>query len=377
MSKIRSIIFFIWSSLEDRRREWKYTKKISYTPIQRVIAFGWLFYTGTVLRLNKYESSSLFYRSMTSSSVETVDGLKSRCYVIIKIARKLPHPARRMVSRLINYRTLELVLAQAVSMQRELGDFQVNYSYTPPKMYRWEEFVIRGDIEIESSYVSGVGPKDVVKRKKIPAGGEAFSIEINQPEEPPFVFPNIKIPVNPVRRWRIRTKHIKILNEGVKVWNKYREDNPEENILLYSVKLENANLEGVNLNGADLRRANLKNAKLSRAFLDKADLQGAILEGAELLSASAQEANFNKSNIRGTNFYHSNLQKAIFRNVKCNEFTSFCYADLSETDFTGAQNLEMIAIAPPGQIPKLYKAKFDFNVMTRIKEINSTLLDKP
>jgi uncharacterized protein YjbI with pentapeptide repeats len=46
--------------------------------------------------------------------------------------------------------------------------------------------------------------------------------------------------------------HVKILNQGVGVWNKWREENPD-----IIPDLKNADLQGINLNGAKLFEANL------------------------------------------------------------------------------------------------------------------------
>jgi hypothetical protein len=59
-------------------------------------------------------------------------------------------------------------------------------------------------------------------------------------------------------------EHLKILKQGVEVWNRWRRENP--NII-------------PDLNQADLREMELNGAKLSRADLSKAHLRGTFFEG--------------------------------------------------------------------------------------------------
>ena len=90
-------------------------------------------------------------------------------------------------------------------------------------------------------------------------------------------------------------EHIRILLEdGVEIWNKWREGNPDiipqltsgyfDRAGIFGANLENAILFGANLRSAVLSKANLCNADLSsadisRAYLGCADLRNARLEG--------------------------------------------------------------------------------------------------
>ena len=103
-------------------------------------------------------------------------------------------------------------------------------------------------------------------------------------------------------------KHLAKFNEGVCEWNKWREQNPNENPdlsdeVLKGKYLPEINFSGTNLAGADLEEAllpgaNLNGAILRRACLQKAkiqtldgtrskrpDLRGADLQGADLTDA--------------------------------------------------------------------------------------------
>lgn len=65
-------------------------------------------------------------------------------------------------------------------------------------------------------------------------------------------------------------EHLKIIKQGVEVWNEWREKNPA-----ITPDLSRADLIRANLSGADLRRANLGEAILSQATLIGTHLSGA------------------------------------------------------------------------------------------------------
>jgi uncharacterized protein YjbI with pentapeptide repeats len=159
-------------------------------------------------------------------------------------------------------------------------------------------------------------------------------------------------------------EHIIILKQGVRIWNEWREHNPDiapdlsrvefSNALndanLSAVNFRKANLSGsflymANLNGADLIGANLSEANLgwvkfveakldgaslNRARLDCANFSGARLVGAKLIGASLWEAtldhaSFMSAKLNGANLADTSLQQ-----------TDFTHADLSDTNLTTA-----------------------------------------
>jgi len=95
---------------------------------------------------------------------------------------------------------------------------------------------------------------------------------------------------------------LEILKEGVKIWNKWRVQNPGVPIDLSGSDLFGANLSRVNLNGA-----NLKRAFFEKADLGKADLVGANLSQANLIDANLFEANFTRANLSRANLFGANL----------------------------------------------------------------------
>ena len=133
-------------------------------------------------------------------------------------------------------------------------------------------------------------------------------------------------------------------------WNEWRENNPEEPILLEGANLSKCYLNGVflatdvisgvhkevHLEGAkfisgDLKRANLsgaklKDAKLYRAHLDGAELDGANLENADLRYTNLKGAYLARSNLQGAKLWHANLQGVRL------SYANLQGADLREAD---------------------------------------------
>jgi uncharacterized protein YjbI with pentapeptide repeats len=71
--------------------------------------------------------------------------------------------------------------------------------------------------------------------------------------------------------------HLSVLKQGVKAWNRWREQDSSVN-----PQLGEANLDRADLRRANLRDANLRDANLSKADLSEADLRDANLFGADL-----------------------------------------------------------------------------------------------
>jgi uncharacterized protein YjbI with pentapeptide repeats len=160
-------------------------------------------------------------------------------------------------------------------------------------------------------------------------------------------------------------EQLEILNQGVTLWNEWRENHPEAKIDLEFADLTGMSLDGVNfndallnganlsctsmdhaqlvratLNDADLTDAKLKNANLTRANLTKANLAFANLEDVMLPYARLVEANLSAANLaqahaedacfHSANLSYASLKKAV---LSCSDFR---HASLIEADLTGA-----------------------------------------
>jgi uncharacterized protein YjbI with pentapeptide repeats len=125
-------------------------------------------------------------------------------------------------------------------------------------------------------------------------------------------------------------EHLDILRKRVKVWNAWRERNPDSWPDLRDAKLARARLIGANLNGANLDSADLEGADLRRADLRDADLKYARLNGAKLDHANLGNVDLSGAGLSlavlsGANLIGANLSRALCGN------TYFVNVDLSGT----------------------------------------------
>jgi hypothetical protein len=131
-------------------------------------------------------------------------------------------------------------------------------------------------------------------------------------------------------------EHLRILTKGVAVWNKWREDNPNEIPDMVQADLSGVNLRGANLRGANLRGANLgvafrRSANLSDSNLTGADLKGANLKGADLRSANLRIAYLSRADLRGASFDYADISHADLIEADLSSAT------LTGTNLTGAK----------------------------------------
>ena len=98
-------------------------------------------------------------------------------------------------------------------------------------------------------------------------------------------------------------EHLKILKQGVTVWNAWRLNN----------RLLIPNLGKAILNRADLEHAMLSHSKLTAADLTNANLRYADLEYSDLFSSELAMANLRDANLRGAVFSGARLSNADLR----------------------------------------------------------------
>jgi len=131
-------------------------------------------------------------------------------------------------------------------------------------------------------------------------------------------------------------EQLKILKQGVEVWNKWRIINPNMPVNLASINLsgmdlQKANLSGCNLRGVNLTNANLVGANFIQAFLFQANLNQADLTRAILREAFLYEVSLNEALLYKTNFSESRARKVNF-NGAILDSAIFGYMDLSKAD---------------------------------------------
>jgi len=143
--------------------------------------------------------------------------------------------------------------------------------------------------------------------------------------------------------------------ENIREFNKYRKDNPNEEIDLIGAKLIGADLSeadlseadlseanligadlsGACLSGANLSEANLIGADLSGACLSGANLRGAILRGAKLIGADLRGANLKRATLYGANLNEATLNEANLNGANLKRAT-LIGADLNGANLYGA-----------------------------------------
>src|SRR5437667_6016255 len=105
--------------------------------------------------------------------------------------------------------------------------------------------------------------------------------------------------------------HIKILKQGVTVWNKWRKDHPEITPDLSKTNLRSAGcLDMADLSGANLREVDLGQTYMFGIFLANADLFRANLTGADLSRVNLEGANLTGADLSGADLEGANLRNA-------------------------------------------------------------------
>jgi hypothetical protein len=120
-------------------------------------------------------------------------------------------------------------------------------------------------------------------------------------------------------------EHLEILGQGVEVWNRWREENPD-----VRPDLSEADLSGTDLGGADFVGANLYRAHLTRVDLSEADITGANLSEADL-----SQANLSEADLSGADLIRANLSQAILSWAHLS-WAHLGGADLSAADLVAA-----------------------------------------
>jgi len=112
-------------------------------------------------------------------------------------------------------------------------------------------------------------------------------------------------------------EHLKILKQGVDVWNEWREENPEIipdlsgsqlwGKYLYEANLCNANLARMHLHNINFYYANLLNADLSNADISLSRFRFAKLKHANLQGLSVMESDFSYCELDDVDFSEATL----------------------------------------------------------------------
>ena len=136
-------------------------------------------------------------------------------------------------------------------------------------------------------------------------------------------------------------EHLKILEEGVDVWNSWRDQHPSIQPDLRQANLVGALLAGANLSRTNLVGARLDRARLSDAHLDRAELKEAILTDVRLIRASLVGTRFDSASLVKARLDASNLRTATLIDARLEGArltdASLVYADLGGARLNGAR----------------------------------------
>src|SRR5450756_1638130 len=102
-------------------------------------------------------------------------------------------------------------------------------------------------------------------------------------------------------------EHLKILQQGVRTWNKWRKQNPQIIPDLRSAVLRDLNFSGADFADVDFSGASLTGAICNGANFQNANLGGVHFFATNLTYANLEGANIAVSDISGTIFGNTNL----------------------------------------------------------------------
>lgn len=126
-------------------------------------------------------------------------------------------------------------------------------------------------------------------------------------------------------------RHLKVLNKGSKLWNRWRDKNPRVRPQLEGANPKEKYLDEIDLNGAYLRKTYLKGKSLKRAMFHGADLREANLSYSDLSNADLCFANLNKANLTGSDLSDANLWGADLSEATLKS-AILCRANLKEAN---------------------------------------------
>ena len=137
-------------------------------------------------------------------------------------------------------------------------------------------------------------------------------------------------------------EHLRILTQGVKVWNQWLDENLDIEPDFENADLSNLDLRGVNLRNANIRNANLANTDLRDANLadvdwaiDGANFSNAKLGNVDFEDCTLKAVNFKGADLERANFRFSKVEKCDFENANLVDANLFL-AEFNNVNFRGA-----------------------------------------
>ena len=129
-------------------------------------------------------------------------------------------------------------------------------------------------------------------------------------------------------------EHLKLIKQGVDIWNAWREKCPEIHPDLSQADLRGVKLQKINLGNTNLKESKLQFSNLTGAQLGEANLTKSRLQEACLQSAHMQKCNLSGAGMLEANLQYTNLENASLEGAQFNEDTLF-----NQTNLKGANLL--------------------------------------
>jgi uncharacterized protein YjbI with pentapeptide repeats len=159
-------------------------------------------------------------------------------------------------------------------------------------------------------------------------------------------------------------EQVRILNQGVEVWNAWRRQVRDLQIDLRGIDLSEADFIGADLRNVDLRGADFRGVRLCDADLGGADLRGAALRWADLSGADLHGADLSGAHLSGANLgraflweavlcgvvlHRANLKGADLKNANLRE-AQFSDTMITNANLTGCKHLDLVVHRAPSTI---------------------------
>jgi hypothetical protein len=155
-------------------------------------------------------------------------------------------------------------------------------------------------------------------------------------------------------------KHLKLLEQGIEVWNRWRNQSFDVIPDLDKANLHGSYLPGCILSHASLCGACLSNTYLSRADLRRADLSGADLCGANLSYADLSYADLGGANLSGAYLNFAKIGGAVLAGANLSK-ARMANTIIGDVDLSEVKNLNEVIHHGPSSvgIDTIYKSRGD------------------
>ncbi len=144
-------------------------------------------------------------------------------------------------------------------------------------------------------------------------------------------------------------EHVVLLKQGAKVWNEWRQKEPNVTPDISNADLRNANLRDVFLARLELLGANFTGADLTNAILGMANLAFAVLAGAHLRRANLIGANLTAADLQGAHVHDVMLGETVFGNTNLRDVQG-----LETCQHVAPSTIDHRTLIKSGELPSIF-----------------------